>query len=253
MTGDFTYRETDGNPYIFSNINVDTLRFNDQLMGPTSLKATWNDSRRTIRMMLQSNLEGLPTIEVDGEFTPATKGLDFEIHLNEFQLQSLNPYVETLVKDLSGTGNVALTLDGTLDQPKLNGTIGFNDGAATLSFLNTRYIFNESIRIYNNNLYFENFSAIDHSGNQGIVNGSISNNYFRDFYTNVRIEARNMNFMNTRSVDNDIFYGTIYATGDVTINGAFNDISFSDNANNDVIIHDNKAAYFMGAVFFTGL
>jgi len=225
MTGDFTYRETDGNPYIFSDIEVDTLRFNDQLLGPTSLKAIWNDSRRTIQMTMQSNLDELKTIEVDGEFTPATKGLDFEIRLNEFQLQAFNPYVENLVKDLSGTGNVALTLDGTLDQPKLNGSIGFNRGAATLSFLNTRYIFNESIRIYNNNVYFENFSALDQSGNQGIINGSISNNYFRDFYTSVMIEARNLNFMNTSSVDNDLFYGTIYATGDVTINGTDRDIN----------------------------
>jgi len=225
MTGDFTYSETEGNPYIFSDINVDTLRFNNQLLGPTSLKAAWNDSRRTIRMMMQSRLDDFKTIEVDGDFTPSSRGVDFEIRLNDFQLQALNPYVENLVQDLSGTGNVALTLDGTIDQPKLNGSIRFNDGAATLSFLNTRYIFNESVRIYNNNLYFENFSATDQSGNQGIVNGSISNSYFRDFYTNLRIEARNLNFMNTRSVDNDLFYGNIFATGDVTIYGAARDIN----------------------------
>ncbi len=225
ITGDFSYRETDGNPYIFSDIVVDTLRFNEQLMGPTSLKAEWNDSRRTIHMALESNLDGLPTIDVDGEFTPATKGLDYDIRLNDFDLQSLNPYMKTLVQDLSGTGNVALTLDGTLDQPKLNGSIGFNEGAATLSFLNTRYIFNDAVRIYNNNLYFENFSALDQYGNQGIVSGSISNSYFRDFYTNVMIEARNLNFMNTRSTDNDMFYGNIFATGEVTISGPANDIS----------------------------
>ena len=230
MTGDFTYRETDGNPYIFSDVDVDTLRFNNQLLGPTTLKAVWNDSRRTIRMMLQSNLNNMPTIKVDGDFTPATKGVDFDIRLNDFQLQALNPYVENLVQDLSGTGNVALTLDGTLDQPKLNGSIGFNQGAATLSFLNTRYIFNETIRIYNNNIYFENFTVLDPFGNQGIVNGSISNNYFRDFYTNVMIEARNLNFMNTRSIHNDVFYGTIFATGDMTISGSARDISLIINA-----------------------
>ena len=97
MTGDFTYRETDGNPYIFSDIDVDTLRFNNQLLGPTSLKAVWNDSRRNIRMTLQSKLGDLKTIEVDGDFTPATKGVDFEIRLNEFQLEALNPYVDNLV------------------------------------------------------------------------------------------------------------------------------------------------------------
>ena len=40
-------------------------------------------------------------------------------------MQSLNPYVDVLIEDLTGTGNVALTLDGTLDQPKLNGFVRF--------------------------------------------------------------------------------------------------------------------------------
>ena len=77
-------------------------------------------------MTLESNLNNRRTIDVDGDFTPAGKAVDFEIRLNEFKLQALNPYVENILDDLEGTGNVALTLDGTLDQPKLNGTIGFN-------------------------------------------------------------------------------------------------------------------------------
>jgi hypothetical protein len=230
MTGDFTYRETDGNPYIFSDIDVDTLRFNGQLLGPTSLKAAWNENRSTIRMMLQSRLEDLNTLMVDGEYTPASKGVDFEIRMNSFQLSSLNPYVEKLLQDLSGTGHVTITLDGTLEQPRLNGTIGFDNGAVTLSYLNTRYTLNESVRVYNNNVYFENLAAADPDGNIGMVNGSVSNRFFRDFYTNVRIEARNLNFMNTRSEDNEVFYGKIYASGDVLISGPAKDISLDINA-----------------------
>jgi hypothetical protein len=224
MTGELIYQEENGFPYVFSDIDVDTLYFNDQRMGATSLKAAWNENRRTIRMLLQSRLEDLNTIEVDGEYTPATKGVDFEIRLNEFQLQSLNPYVDRLLKDLSGSANVALNLDGTLDRPKLNGNIDLNRGTATLSYLNTAYTFDETVRVYNNNLYFENLIALDQSGNQGIINGSISNNNLRDFYTNVRIDASNLNFMNTRSSDNELFYGNIYATGNVLISGPVKDI-----------------------------
>ncbi len=227
ITGNLNYRDTDGNPYVFSNLQVDTLRFNKELIGPTSLKAAWNDSRRTIRMMLQSNLNKLRTIEVDGEYTPEGKKVDFEIHLNELHLQALNPYLENILHDISGTGSVNLTLDGTLDQPKLNGNIGFNQAAGTISFLNTRYVFNDPIRIYNNNLYFENFIASDLDGNVGKINGSISNNYFRDFYSNIQIEAVNLNCMNTRSTDNELFYGTIFATGDATIQGGFRDIKLT--------------------------
>jgi len=233
ITGNLNYRETEGNPYIFSDLRVDTLRFNKELIGPTSIKAAWNDSRRTIRMLIQSNLNDIKTIEMDGEYTPDGRKVDFEIHLNELQLQALNPYVENILHDLSGTGSVNLTLDGTLDQPKLNGSIGFNQGAATFSFLNTRYVFNDPVRIYNNNLYFENFSASDELGNLGKINGAISNNNFRDFYTNIHIAAENLNCMDTRSVDNDIFYGTIFATGEATIQGGFHDIKLTVDASTE--------------------
>ena len=227
ITGNFTYQETEGNPYIFSDIKVDTLLFNQQILGPTNIKATWNDSRKTIRMMMESNRDELKTVEVDGEFTPADKSLDFEIHLNEFQLQSLNPYAEDLASDLAGTGNVSLTLDGTLDQPKLNGTIGFKDGSATISFLNSRYTFSDAVRVYNNNLYLDGFNFVDEWGNQGTINGSISNSYLHDFYTNIRIQVRNLNCMNTNSEDNELFYGNIFATGNAIISGGKNGYNFT--------------------------
>ncbi len=230
ITGFLTYRKMDGSPYIFFDLAVDTLGFNNQLMGPTTLNAAWDASERNINMVLLSNLNNRRTIEVDGDFTPDGNLLDFDIQLNEIELQTLDPYAGTLVRDLDGTGDVSLTLDGTLEQPKLNGTIGFNNGSATISFLNTRYQFNDPIRIYNNNFYLENFTVADKVGNTAEVNGTVSNTYLRDFYTNIHIEARNLMCMNTSSVDNDVFYGSVFATGGATINGRPEAIKLSINA-----------------------
>ena len=233
ITGNLIYRKMDGSPYVFSDLAVDTLKFNKQLMGPTTLNAAWDASERNINMVLQSNLNDRRTIEVDGDFTPDGKLLDFDIHLNELELQTLGPYAGTLVSELDGTGDVSLTLDGTLKQPKLNGTIGFNDGSATISFLNTRYQFNDPIRIYNNNFYLENFTATDKFGNTAEINGTVSNTYLRDFYTSIHIEARNLMCMNTSSMDNDVFYGSIFATGNATINGRPEAIKLSINASTE--------------------
>ena len=230
ISGSLTYLKRDGNPYVFSDITVDTLLFNEQAFGATNLSAVWNEARKTIRMDLESNLDRTRTMEVNGEYTPSTRGVDFEIQLYELNLQALNPYVENFLEDLSGTGNILLTLDGTLDQPALNGSIGFHNAAATISFLNTRYEVNEPVRIYNNNIYFENLTATDEFGNLGIINGTISDQYLRNFYTNIRIEARNLNCMNTRSVDNEIFYGTIFATGDIRMFGSFRDMNMAIDA-----------------------
>ena len=239
ISGILTYRKMDGSPYIFSDLSVDTLSFNRQLMGPTTLNAAWDDSQKNINMVLLSMLNGQRTIEVDGDYTPEGKLLDFDIHLNEFELQTLDSYAGNLVSELGGTGNVSLTLDGTLNQPKLNGTIDFNRGSATISYLNTRYQFDDPIRIYNNNFYLENFIASDKFGNTAEINGTVSNTYLRNFYTSIHIEANRLMCMNTSSLDNEVFYGSIFATGDVGISGEPDAIRLSINA----ITERNTAIY----------
>ncbi len=219
ITGNISYKQMEGDPYVFSDLSIDTLYFNKQLLGPTSLNAAWNDSQKTINMKLLSETGSTRIVEMDGTFTPGSKLLDFDIHLNEFDLESLNPYTKNVVSDLEGTVNVSLTLDGTVKEPELNGAIDFVEGSATFSFLKTRYIFNDRIRIYNNNFYLEKFMFSDESGNIAHINGTISNNHLKDFYTNINIEADNLLCMNTRSKDNEVFYGEIYATGNIGING----------------------------------
>jgi len=230
ISGLLTYRKMDGSPYIFSDISVDTLRFNKQVMGPTTLKAAWDDSQRNINMVLQSNVEGQKTIEVDGDFTPEGRLVDFDIQLHEFELQTLRPYAGKLVDRLSGTGEVSLTLDGTLQEPKLNGSIDIHQGTANISYLNTTYQFDDPLRIYNNNIYLENFMVFDEFGNKAEINGTISNTFFRDFYTSIHINAGNLMCMNTSSLDNDVFYGSIFATGDVGISGEMGAIRLTINA-----------------------
>ena len=80
-------------------------------------------------------------------------------------------------------------------------------------------LFNDRIRVYKNNLYLEDFLVDDELGNHSRINGTITNTHLKDFYMILNIEADNMHCLNTRSIHNQYFYGTIYATGNVGING----------------------------------
>lgn len=239
ITGNINYKRLDGNPYVFSNLMVDTLYFNQQMLGPTQLDAAWNDSSRTIQMKLLSETGGDRSVEMDGTFTPGSNILDFDIHLNEFELRSLNSYTASIASDLDGTANVNLTLDGTLKKPEVNGTIDFINGAATIPYTNTMYMVSDQIRIYNNNLYLENVAVTDAYGNLARVNGTISNSYLKDFYVNLNIDATNVLGLNTTSVDNELFYGTAFGTGNVRISGRPDNIRLAINAT----VQRNTAIY----------
>ena len=227
ITGNINYKQENGVPYIFSDLGVDTLRFNQQLMGPTHLNATWNEQLNNIKIQLLSELNEIRVVELDGTYTPGNDVLDFDLQLNGFELSSLNPYTRTVVDELAGMGDVQLTIDGTLKEPQLNGEINLQQGAATIPYLNTRYILNDRIRVYNNNLYLENFLVLDESGNRTLVNGSISNTYFSDFYLNLNMQVDNMLALNTTSAQNEVFYGTIFASGSVGITGPPNSVTMN--------------------------
>jgi len=219
LTGNFTYRQLDGNPYVFSDLQVDTLYFNEQLLGQTILNAEWDDSQKSIDIRLTSDLEERKLMDVDGTFSPENKQLDFDIHLNEINLQTFSLYAEPVVQNLGGQVQVHLTLDGTLDKPEFNGSIDLIQSEATLSLLNTHYIFNDQLKIYNNNLYLEDFIAKDNQGNTARINGTLTNTYFKELYTNITIEASNLMCMNTGSTDNEVVYGSIFASGNVLLKG----------------------------------
>jgi len=225
MTGNFNYRQIDQFPYITSDLSVDTLWFNQQLLGPTFLNAAWNESRGTIVLDLLSQRQDKRVMEIKGDYTPAGGKLDFDIQLNGFEIKSLNPYITGLFGNLMGTGDVKLTLDGSIKQPELNGSIRFSNGAATISYLGTRYRFDNQLRVYHNNIYMENFLFSDEMGNTARLNGTISNNYLRELYMYLRIDADNLLCLNTSAEDNETYYGSVFATGDLIISGPPDQIS----------------------------
>lgn len=219
LTGNLQYRREESAPIVISKLEIDSFYFNKQLLGKTLLDASWNDSQGSLEIEISAKRDGMQVVEARGDFIPSNEALDFDIRLNDFNLASLNPYSKPVASDLSGSATLNLTLDGTLKSPQINGYIRFAEGAATISLLNARYVFNDQVRIYRNNLYFEDFRARDIFGNEAVINGSVANSNLKDFYISLNIDANNIQCMNTRARDNKVFYGTIFATGNITIIG----------------------------------
>ncbi|MDX2431025.1 MAG: translocation/assembly module TamB domain-containing protein, partial [Bacteroides sp.] len=230
ITGNIHFMRADSIPILISNLELDSLVFNQHLLGTTLLDANWDDSENALKIGLTSERSGQRVLEVSGDFIPGSEALDFNIRLSDFDIASLNPYTGEVAGELSGEASVNLTLDGTLKRPQLNGSISFSESSANISYLNTRYITNDQVRIYRNNFYFEDFKAEDIFGNGANVNGSVSNLNLKDFYLNLNIDATNIQCMNTSAMDNEVFYGNFFGTGNVGISGPPNNISLKISA-----------------------
>ena len=219
VSGNLNYRRRNGLPILTTNLNSASLSFNAQNLGSTDLRAEWDNTSSSLRIRMVSQKGSERMIEAKGDYHPASQGLDFDIHLKAFDLESVNPYTEGVASDLDGLAQVNLTVDGTLDKPEINGQVEFTEGKATIDFLKAPFHFSDHVRIYHNNIYFEDFRVTDPLGNPALINGSLSSTQLKEFYINLNIDADNLQCMNTTVTENEVFYGSIFGTGNVQIKG----------------------------------
>ena len=73
--------------------------------------------------------------------------------------------------------------------------------------------------VRDNSLIINDFELFDESGNRSVMQGIIKNRYFRDFDFDLNLQAENFNFLQTREVHNQAFYGDAMASGLIRFDG----------------------------------
>lgn len=218
------------NPLFVTHFTIDSLVINNEKLGSAQIISLWNNRNKSIEIQANALREKLKTIDIEGSYFVSNHGLDFDIQLNKLRMNLFNPYVDKLADNLRGMASGSLTLKGTVEKPVFNGEITLQKAAFTVKYLQTRYNLSDKIEIINNNISFSNVKVFDNFGNAALLTGNIRNRYLKDFQFNFSIKADNLLFLNTRSTDNKLFYGTAFATGTVNISGTPKNIEMNISA-----------------------
>jgi len=233
IDGDIEFRNERGKPVILSNVQVSDLAVNNTLIGSTSLLANWLNDENKLSLVIEGSNDAVKTIDITGDYYPDGDILDFDLSLNNIGISLLEPYFSAFAEDLKGTADIVASLDGTLHEPEFNGSVKFKEGSMKIGYLQTVYRFSDKMRIYRNNLFFDNFRINDSNRNLATLNGNITNNFLKDIRLNLTFSAQDFNFMNTTSADNDLFYGTVYGSGTIRFSGPLDLITIGINAETD--------------------
>ncbi|MGM0598052.1 MAG: hypothetical protein ACQES9_13535, partial [Myxococcota bacterium] len=173
INGDANLSDLYGKPTFQSDLDVDSLVFNDQVFGHTNILSQWNSVRKNIWIDVESKRGNLKTIDFEGNYTPNSQLLDFDLTLDKLRLDFLNPILEKTFSDMQGNLSGHLTLQGTTDYPVFNGKLIAHKSAFTIDYLQTRYNFTDVINVSSNKLIFDNVAVYDKQGNQSIVDGNL--------------------------------------------------------------------------------
>lgn len=217
---------------IESNIKVNNFSLLGDHFGDVTLLSAWNPASKVADINLYNNLGGKKNLEVNGFYDPARKLFLLNGTTSNLSISALNPLLSSFASEIRGTASGKFILTKNQDDLFLNGSLMAENASMKINYLQTRFRLNDSIRFDREGIKFRNTRVSDERGNPAFLSGSILHHNFNNFSVDLNINMDNNDclVLNTTQKDNDMFYGTVYASGVTMIKSRANILSFDISA-----------------------
>ncbi len=221
---------------VYKNLLLETgLVINDfsvfnSSFGNLSVYSALNRSKKLVDIKVSNDLGGLKMLDATGYYDPAAKRLNLGIVASKLPVDALNPLLKMFASDISGTASGRVKLSGPTNKLALEGAIMAENTNLKIDYLQTKYRLNDTIRFDKKGFRFSNVKMSDEKGNPAILGGYVYHQGFKDFTADLIITTTEAQVLNTKPKDNELFYGTAYATGVTTIKAVPGLLSFDISA-----------------------
>jgi len=208
-------------PIFTANVNINDLSINQENLGKLNLSSKWENQDKAF--VLSGNNK---YIEMKGTYLTEVDSINASVMLKNLKLEIFDKYLNAYeVSGLKGEANGMVSINGSIRSPKMKGSINLNQTEFVYDYLKLKAITEDKIYIAENKIYFDNFKVMDDNGNIGTINGGIYHDNFSNFRFELLADLDDYKVMNTKLTDNNLFYGTVYATGGLTVEGTPKDFS----------------------------
>lgn len=230
---------------LLSNLDVDDIAINKQMVGDAILDAIWNSPDTSIYIrteVIRDDAEDGKVLALDGKYYTSRKNdnLDFSLNLNAIDISVITPFVKGTISRIGGYLNGELDITGSMKKPVVTGDAKLYDAACKIDYLNTYYkvnavgdkqgLLNGFIKSTENKIELTNIVLTDTLGNHAVAKGVITHDYLKDFDFDIDIELDNFLAIDLPPEESASFYATAIANGDVKIDGKLDDIAIDINA-----------------------
>lgn len=211
---------------INSTLAVDSLVYEGTPIGQVAGRGDWDNPTSQLRLHLDVARQQQRVLTVTGYLAPrsTTQQLNLVGELNDAPIVLAQPFLESILQRLGGTGRGQLQLGGMFNAPTLAGTVDVTDGRFTFGYLGTTYKFADRISFTTTSISFSNVQLRDAQGNLGTVTGLIKHQGFQNMTLDMSANFRKFQVLRTTRRDNDLYFGTAYATGTATVRGPVDDL-----------------------------
>lgn len=210
-------------PGILANLNWKDAKMGGYDAGEINVASAWNENIKGFDIILKSNLNGKNNISARASYMPNSNNLSSNITLDGMQLGYFSPFLKSIFKQFEGELYGDISVNGPLNNLSTSGNnTKIEKGLLHLDFTNVPYYLNGPFSITDDGIFFNNISISDRFGGSGTANGGIRYNKLKNFAMDTQLLLNNIEGMNTELKDNDNFYGSLFASGKLSLLGPFN-------------------------------
>ncbi len=204
---------------IAASVYLDSLAINHAIkLPPLHLLSRWDFENNRANMFIVDRQKR--DTAVKGLYRPSEGRYHARINADSIPMKILDPILKDVISDTRGVASARLILHGVKREAYLNGTLDLYDLATTIDYTNVEYrIPKAQIVAKNNLLQTRQAKFFDPDNNQGLLDFSLDLSHLSNISYRLEVEPDNMQVLNTGMVNNDLFYGKVYATGIAIIEG----------------------------------
>ncbi|WP_432466507.1 translocation/assembly module TamB domain-containing protein [Candidatus Cardinium hertigii] len=210
-----------------------------------TLKIDWNVLENTLGLaaILEKADQRLLEIKGDYDLAHPSNNLAITTTFNQMDLQLLNPLFASACSAIQGKLSGQFQLTGQLSAPKINGKGWIDQGQFTINYLNTSCQTSGPIKIRENRLYLNQLDFRDGASGRMSLSGYVALQNGFPLMFGGRMET--FHLLHTTRTHNPDFYGDLYATGTLQMEGSIYDLLVKIKATTDqgdftIVAHDKE-------------
>ena len=216
---------------LLANMISDSTYIAGVPLGVVSIGSNWDEEFERFDIDLRNDYGGKSNIVAHGKLHPKLKTLEAEAGLDMLNIGYVQPMLHDVFSQMDGTISGKILVDGPLDNLEISSEDArLNDATLTVDYTKVPYKADGTFHIDSQGAYFDDIKIQDRFNGTGAVHGSINWDHFRDMFFDLKLNVANMECVNLTEKQADVFYGNLYATGNLGITGPINSLMMNIDA-----------------------
>lgn len=211
-----------------SSLRFSKLKLNEISLGDANLTLQSQEDNAAYSLAFSVEEDGVDVISATGNIgiTNRTPFWNIDATFSDYNLSAIAGLTTTVFDPFVGKANGKLQLRLNNGNISSTGNLNVDEFRLGVPYLNTLYSFNSTVPFdfSKDKISIQNVVFNDATNHDGTIDGVLAHKSFANWGLDMRINAQNLEVLNTNFSETALYYGTAFFTGDAHLHGPFSNM-----------------------------